>query len=135
MNNNRVHEQSVDLLPTVRRARYQQLTIYEISDSELDTLEKGSPDSLFLNFAIFLLSVAISLAVAMVTTEAKSQLTFIIFLVLTIIGFLGGAFLLILWARDRSSVSKCAKTIRDRLPPAEGIQEMTKISPDIQGRT
>ena len=128
MNNNLLHEQNMEFMPAVRRARYQQLTIYEISESELDILEKGSPDSLYLNFAIFLLSAAISLIVALLTTVAKSLTILIVFIAFAIIGCLGGAFLIIMWARDRSSVSKCVKAIRDRLPPAEGIREETIAS-------
>ena len=58
-----------DLLPAIRRARIDRLNIYEISETELQMLERGSPESLFLNFAIFLLSSASSLLVALLTTK------------------------------------------------------------------
>ena len=122
-----------EFLPAVRRARFDQLTIYEISESELDTLEKGSPDSLFLNFAIFLLSTATSFTVALLTTQVTSQATFVVLVALTVVGYIGGVFLLLLWLRDRSPVSKCARAIRDRLPH-EGIPEVVPAlsSGDLQ---
>ena len=44
----------------VRRGRVESVDLYEIKDTELDTLEKGTPADLQLNFAIFLLSLAFS---------------------------------------------------------------------------
>lgn len=55
-------------LPAVRRARIERLDIYEISETELQILERGSPDSILLNFAIFLVSIAVSFLVALLTT-------------------------------------------------------------------
>ncbi len=51
---------SSEFLPAIRRARIDNLTIYEISDAELNILERGSPDSIYLNVAIALISSAIS---------------------------------------------------------------------------
>jgi hypothetical protein len=112
-----------EFLPAVRRARYEQLTIYEITDMELDILEKGSPDSVFLNFAIFLLSVSFSLIVTLLTTTINTQIVMIVFVVFIIIGILGGFLLLLMWIRNRTSVTKCVKNIRNRLTPEEGIFE------------
>ena len=111
-----------ELLPEVRRGRLDILTIYEVSDSELDILERGSPDSLYLNFAIFLLSSAVSFTIAIFTTTPSSSVVSTIFIVFTIIGYLAGAFLALLWWRSRSSVSRCVKVIKARLPP-EGTAE------------
>jgi hypothetical protein len=56
----------------------------------------------------------------------------IVFINLSIVGFLGGIFLFILWFRDRSSLSKCVNSIKSRLPPVEGIQELSFNSKDNQ---
>jgi hypothetical protein len=37
---------SDDLPPAIRRARLEQLTIYDVTESELEILERGSPDAL-----------------------------------------------------------------------------------------
>jgi hypothetical protein len=111
---------SYSFSPAIRRARVQTLTIYEVSDGELDLLERGSPDSLYLNFAIFLLSSAISFIIALLTTVPFSQMVTIIFVAFTIIGLIVGVFLLLLWRRSRSFRVDCIKVIRSRLPP-EGI--------------
>ena len=116
------HDPEQSLMPVIRRARFDRLTLYDVTESELDILEKGSPDSTYLNFAIFLLSVALSFTITLITTTTVSTAVFIIFVVVTVVGYIGGFLLLILWRRNRSSVSDCIKVIRKRLP-AEGIQE------------
>lgn len=43
----------------ILRAKIDTLTIYEISEEELLTIERGSPDSIYLTIAIALLSFAL----------------------------------------------------------------------------
>jgi hypothetical protein len=107
----------------VRRAAFARLTIYEVEERELEDLAQGSPDSLYLNFAIFLLSAATSFLIALLTTVVSNNV-FIVFVVITSVGFIIGAFLLILWLTKRKSVSHLVRKIKNRLPP-EGIQETT----------
>jgi hypothetical protein len=110
-----------EFLPEIRRARINQLTVYDVTDSELEILERGTPDSLYLNFAIFLLSSALSFTVSLFTATVTNAATFIVIVVFTIIGYLGGIFLLLLWKRSHTSITKCIESIRNRLPP-EGVQ-------------
>ena len=105
----------------VRRGAFAQLTIYEVAEYELEVLEHGSPDSIYLNFAIFLLSIAVSFLVSLVTADLSTRV-FIVFVSITIIGLVLGIFLLILWFRTRKSVSILVKKIRNRLPPVEAFQ-------------
>jgi hypothetical protein len=110
---------SSDFSPEIKRARIDCLNIYEISEGELEILEKGSPGSIFLNFAIFLIGSALTLLVAILTTDIKSNNTFIIFVVLSIVGLLSGLLLLFLWHRNNKSISKLIEIIRSRLPREE----------------
>jgi len=119
-------------LPEIRRARIDRLNIYEVSDSELQLLERGSPESLFLNFAIFLLSSAISLLAALLTTNIESTRVFNVFVIVTVVGFIAGMFLLALWRWYTRSRSTIFEQIRQRMPP-EGVpadaQEVIDVSP------
>jgi len=116
------HAVGTGFLPEIRRARFDRLTIYEVSESELIVLEKGSPDSISLNFAIFLISVATTLVVTLATTIIQSVATLITFVSSAIVGFVFGFYLLISWYGNRGSVSECIEAIRKRLPP-EGTVE------------
>ena len=103
--------------PAIRRARYDQLTIYEISEDELVTLEKGSPDSIYLTISIALLSTAISCSVAAPSMHIEYQKLLIAFVSFIVLGYVVGGALMVLWLKSKSSVSSCVKTIRNRLPP------------------
>jgi hypothetical protein len=109
-------------LPEIRRGRFDRLTIYEVSETELEILEKGSPSSLYLNFSIFLLSMGVAFLIALLTTDISSVKVFSFFVIITVIGFTLGVLLLILWLRTRKSVSATVCSVKKRLPP-EGVQE------------
>jgi len=119
-----------EFLPAVRRARIDRLSIYEVSDSELQLLERGSPESLFLNFAIFLISTAVSFLVTILSTDIPSTRAFIVFVVITVLGFVGGALLLALWAWHRRSRATIFREIRARMPP-EGIIPEPGVARDV----
>lgn len=108
--------------PAIHRVRIDKIMIYDITEAELESLERGSPDSLFLNFSIAVLSIAISFSAALATTKIDSIFVFTVFVVLTVVGYLAGLVLLCLWWRTHTSVKSVAKDIRGRLIP-EGIQE------------
>ncbi len=116
-NSERPSNREQEFQPEIRRARIGKLTIYEISDAELNTLEHGTPNSILLNFSIFILTVAISFTIALTTLNIPAGKTFLFFLSAAIIGYLGGILLFFLWLRGYRSVSSVIKTIRDRLPP------------------
>jgi hypothetical protein len=105
----------------VRWGDYGKLALYPVDESELELLAQGSPDSVYLNFAVFLLSVAVSFFIALLTAVVSGKV-FTVFVVITTVGFIAGLLLLILWLRKRRSVSDLVDKIRKRLPP-EGIQE------------
>lgn len=103
--------------PAIRRASIKTLTIYEISESELETLERGSPDSIDLNFSIFFLSSAVTLLLALFTTPPDSTRAFTVFTVLCTVGFVAGVYLLVRWYRNHRSISTVVTAIRLREPP------------------
>jgi hypothetical protein len=105
-----------ELQPEVRRGRIDWLNIYEISEAELELLARGSADSLYLNFAIFLLSVSASFIVSLMTTTIESGRVFTVFVVLAVVGAVNGGVLLALWYMSYRSVSGLVETIKRRLP-------------------
>ena len=109
-------EQTGDKSFRIRRGKVDSLSLYEITDHELDILERGSPASLYLNFGIFLLSLSASFLIALLTTTVESQRTFTVFVVVTVIGGLAGVVLMSLWWRTRQSASTVIAQIRSRIP-------------------
>ena len=105
----------------VKRAKLDSLKIYEITEKELDTLEKGSGDSLFLNFAISLFSIFISFFIVLVTVDFfykdKDDLIikFIIFVCLTGITFIGSVICFIAWYRNKGDFKVTIQEIKNRM--------------------
>jgi hypothetical protein len=90
--------------------------LYEIKEQELDLFEKGSPADLQLNFAIFLLSLAFSAIVALSTADFTKRPTVQTgYIVVSVVGILGGLYLLIAWYRNRTSSKAVCHTIRLRM--------------------
>ena len=110
------------LEPAIRRGKIGSLIIYEISESELQQLEKGNPDSIFLTLSIALLSIAISFTTTLLTTKIDNDRLFLVFISLTIISYIIGIILGIIWFGKRKTTKSIVKSIKSRLPP-EGIPE------------
>lgn len=112
----------------VRRGRVDSVDLYEVKESELDILENGSPTSIHLNFSIFLLSLAFSSIVCLATATFTSGILENTFLFVSIIGILGGIYLIILWWKGRKSIGSIISKIKRRIPP-DYIEQST-ISPE-----
>ena len=101
--------------PKIQRARYDSLCLYEVSDGELELLEKGSPNSTLLNFGSILLSVGLSFLIPLFTIKIESLRVFCIFVIISTIGILLGAIFLFLWWRNRNDFSALIVKIKSRL--------------------
>lgn len=101
----------------VKRGRVDSVNLYEVKENELDTLENGEPTDIYLNFAVFLLSIAFSGILTLCSATFTNNTIKNAFLFVSIIGVLGGIFLLILWWRGRKSIKSIIRKIRDRIPP------------------
>ena len=92
------------------------LSLYEITDYELELLEQGSPSSNFLNFAIFFFSIGASFFTTLVTVTIQSVYVFAIFVVLTVLGLFASLVLFQLWRGSKSRTRDLCKKIRARVP-------------------
>ncbi len=110
----------------VRRGRVESVDLYEVKDSELDLLEKGSPATIQLNFAVFLLSIAFSSIAALCTATFEWDTAKTVFVIISVVGILMGGYLLISWWRSRSAISTIVDVIRNRIvqPDAENKDSM-----------
>jgi hypothetical protein len=98
-------------------------------------LERGSPNSTYLNFAVFFVSIAVSFLTALFTGEIQSRLVFDVFVILAAVGLCGGAVLLVLWYRTRSSVNELLKKIKARVPSSSPGTSEPGAEPARPGQT
>ncbi len=115
------------LEPAIQRVPLDTLRIFEISEAELEALERGSPESLFLNLALGILPIAISFTITLATTTIDDIKTFTVFVVITTVGYLAGITFAALWFIFRKSFKSVSAKIRARIPPT-GIQEVVTAS-------
>jgi hypothetical protein len=101
--------------PRIVRGVVDSLSLYEITDYELEVLERGSPNSVFLNFAIFFLSIAASFSAALATFKIDSMQVYVAFMVVAVVGWAAGLVLLVLWYRNRSQLTLVIKKIKARV--------------------
>lgn len=107
----------------VKRGKFDSLTIYDVTSQELKIIENGSTNSLFLNFAIFLISVSASFFTSVFTVEwfpkGESQeqhlISFIVFLIIAILTLIVGIICTILWFRSHDNFKETITTIKNRL--------------------
>ena len=101
----------------IKRARFESISLYEITDHELDLLERGTPNSTNLNLAILCLSVGSSFLATLLTTKVDSETVFIIFVVMVVFGIGVGVVLMVIWFTKRSELADLVKRIRNRMIP------------------
>lgn len=118
---------------SVLRGAVESLSLYEITDYELEIFEKGSPASTFLNFSIFCFSVGITSGLTLMSVEISNMKVFFVYLVICVVGLLTGSVLIVLWWREGSSIRKICTKIRARL--TEAIPEGTNPIGDGQNNT
>ena len=112
----------------VRRGRVASVDLFEVKDSELDLLEKGSPATIQLNFAVFLLSLAFSSIASLCTATFKWDIAKTLFAITAVVGILMGAYLLISWWRTRKSITRVVKDIRDRIDEPQEKVDLSAVA-------
>ena len=127
MNSENTTPVGVDSTVKVRRGRVDCVTLYDVSESELDQLEAGSPATLQLNFAIFCFSLSITAGTSLVTADFKNEKWMIAFMIASLVGIVLGAFFIFAWNRNRKSVHKLINRIRQRVQSETSTSAIVSI--------
>lgn len=101
---------------------------FEITDQELDVLENGSKSSIFLNFALLLLSISTCFLVMLIFTTIPSDRVFAVITIIVVIGYLADAALFVLWRISRKSTAGVAEKVRSRTSLNDSYGE----TPDLE---
>jgi hypothetical protein len=110
-----------------------ELRIYDVSEAELEGIERSGPESVYLNFALSLASTSASFAFSLLTTEIKSQRRFDCFVIVTVICAIAAAILGVLWFREwrheKSFKNELFEKIRKRIPaPGEQLSSASSAA-------
>lgn len=122
----RAHEEFGDTVEK-RVRRVDSLTVYEVTDDELTQLEEGSPDSTMWTLAIFCFGAGISLLPTFFAATYASVVMQAVFACVTVVAFLAGAILTVLWWAFRRSRAATFAKIRKR--GAENEASRVRVAP------
>ncbi len=100
----------------VRFATLGEIRVYWVYEHELDALARGTANALFLNFALFLLPISITLIVTLLATTIPSDRLFYGFLSVALVTAIAGILLLLLWWRSHKSSGDLLTAIKGRMP-------------------
>jgi hypothetical protein len=101
---------------SVKRGRVDSIVIFEVTENELNIIRNGSETSIYLNFSIFLITVALSFLISLLTADfSKKLLVFTIFCTITTCAFLIGIFLFFLWLKKKDRFKEVILKIQNRI--------------------
>jgi hypothetical protein len=111
--------------PMIRVAPLGELKVYAVTEDELDALGKGSPGSLYMNFGLALVPVALAFPITLLSTDIPTIGGKIFFISGCIIFFLVGILSFVLAATHHISTRALVEKIKNRMPPPEPIARDT----------
>lgn len=123
------HQSEASTQLTIIRGSLNSLSIFEITDYELEIFEHGSPSSTYFNFAIFFFSVGVSFLVTLLTVKIESIYIFSTFVIIAAIGICLSLVLFQLWRKTKSTTRELCKKIRARAP----VPTVPGVPPPAQG--
>lgn len=99
----------------IKRARVDSLIIYEITESELDTLINGTHSSIFLNICISSFSFFISFIISLFTASFENRETVkTVFIAITVFTFMFSVIYLIRWLFAKKDLKSIITKIKNR---------------------
>ena len=100
----------------VRRGRYDSLSLYEVTEEELDILKQGTPLSLLLTIGISLFTIGISFLIALLTAEITTKsIIFTVFISIVASSFASSLVCMCWWYSNRQSVTSVIEKIKSRM--------------------
>lgn len=115
----------------IRRGRVGSLSLYEVTEHELDILKQGTPLSLLLTVGISLFTIGISFLIALFTAPIKTNSTiFVVFTSIVVGSFTSSFVCMCWWYSNRQSVSSVIEKIKSRMLAEE--EDRIRQDEDVQ---
>jgi len=102
--------------PVLLIGRAGNFALHQVTDSELDSLERGSPVSIYLNALIACVTFGGSLAITLQTAAISSDRVFASLVAIIVVLVIASLVLFCLWWRERETIRDIVTDIRSRLP-------------------
>jgi len=100
----------------IRRGRVGEVCLYEITESELEELARGTQGGdVYLNFSTFCISTGLSILLTLITSEIKNDRLYSSFIATVIVMLLGGGVLLVVGWKSRTPIKGLISKIKMRV--------------------
>jgi len=116
----------------INRAKLGSISLYDVTEDELSLLERGSPASTYLNFAIGLLSIGISFFINIFSTKIEDIKVYVVFWIIALVTTIGGIILFVVWRQANKSAENVIQRIKNRMSP---ITPDSNITPIVEQET
>jgi protein-S-isoprenylcysteine O-methyltransferase Ste14 len=105
--------------PRIEIALVDSIKIYQVTESELDTMAAGSPTGYLFDVFLALLVFGGSLILTLTTTTINSDRLFACYTALVLVSLVGALVCFLIWLKCRKSVSQTVRKIKERVcrPP------------------
>src|SRR3989344_4456307 len=113
----------------INRAKLGSISLYDVTEDELSLLERGSPASTYLNFAIGLLSIGISFFISIFSTKIEDIKVYVVFWVIALVTTIGGIILFVVWRQANKSAENVIQRIKNRMSP---VASSSSAAPPIE---
>jgi len=113
--------------PVIRIAPLGEIRAYTVYEHELDEVARGGSGSfLYLNFGLSLASIFATLLITVLTVTIPAGYLYESFFSACITTGVIAAVLLLVWRKNHKSAARLIDQIKNRMPPAQGIQDSVK---------
>ena len=113
----------------INRGKLGSISLYEVTEDELSLLERGSPASTYLNFAIGLLSIGISFFISIFSTKVDDIKIYVVFWVIALVTTIAGVILFVVWRQANKSAENVIQRIKNRMSPTPASStDSTQVS-------
>lgn len=123
----------------IRRGRVGSISLFEITDAELQTIEHGAPSSTLTNFGFFLGSAFLSFLSVLLSTPISSDRLFVVYVIIAICSGLISVCCFIVASKMKGGLKELIAKIKERVPSSEvekvrETQDVLKVinDPDSQ---
>lgn len=116
----------------INRGKLGSISLYEVTEDELNILERGSPSSTYLNFSIGLLSIGISFFISIFSTKIDDLKVYAVFWIIALVTTIAGIVLFVVWRQANKATENVIQRIKNRLNSMQSVTTTVQPAPTQQ---
>ncbi len=98
----------------IERARIGSISVYDVTEDELEIIEQGPIGSVYLNICVASFSIGLTFILTLTTATFSDLRWFTVCVVIAVLTIMSGIITLIIWLQNRKNYGKVFKRIKGR---------------------